>query len=119
MSALMEMAESDPNGAAGHLQRVYEWKHDRTTAISKALAGSSLAFFLAPLVPILAPSSDVQLSWWGVGVLWGSAVTLVITSAFLMSTSRKIEAEYLRSQSALANFVEIRPFLRLYRMRGQ
>lgn len=109
---IMDMVVADPDSAAGHLSKVYDWRYSERVTTAKALVGAASALVLTPLLPFLQSGSE--LTWWGAAVQYGSAVVLLAIGAGMYRSARRIHREFLAAQSLLGRLVEIRPFLRRY-----
>jgi hypothetical protein len=117
IATLMDLAAANPENAADHLARVYEWKRTALETTAKGAAGVGVTLALATVIPVLVPDPDVTLTWAGFWVTWTGSALLVVVGAGVFAFARRLELEYLAAQNLLCELVEIHAFLRLNRGR--
>lgn len=111
----MGVVAADPDSAAEHVAKVYEWKYTEATTIAKALVGSGFALFLPLLLPVVQPDAEAPLAQTGILVVVSSAAVLALLGCGFFLAARRFHREYLEAQTLLGQLKEIQPFLRLYR----
>lgn len=115
IASLMGIVAADPNSAADHVAKVYEWKYSEATTIAKALVGAGFALFLPLLLPVVQPNAEAPLSSTGIAVVICSAAVLALLGCGFFLAARRFHREYLAAQTLLGQLKEIQPFLSLYR----
>ncbi len=112
---LIDLAVIESEDPHALLTAVYQWKYDYLTTAAKALAGAGSAVVLATLVPVIQIDHASPLNWFSLIVAWVAAAVLIVIGAGTFSLARRVHSEFVAAQSLLAELVDVRAFVRLYR----
>lgn len=112
---LIDLAAIESEDPHSFLTAVYQWKYQHLTTAAKALAGAGSAVMLATLVPVIQVDDSSSLNWPSLIVAWGAAAILILIGAGTFSLARRVHSEFVAAQSLLAELVDVRAFVKLYR----
>lgn len=112
---LIDLAVIESEDPHTLLTSVYQWKYEHLTTAAKALAGAGSAVALATLVPVVQVDNSASLSWFSLIVAWVAAAVLIAIGAGTFSLARRVHSEFVAAQSLLAELVDVRAFVKLYR----
>lgn len=112
---LIDLATVESDDPHTLLTSLYGWKYEHMTTAAKAMAGAGSAIAVATLVPLIQVDKGTSTAWGWLVAAWISSGLLILLGSILFSLARRVHAEFVAAQSLLAELIEVRSFIRLYR----